>query len=177
MRHLLAAAREQESQMLRRKQMAALTGILTGLVGALATVVAYFWPQLMTWAREHLLPWVDEHTPNLAAAVRLAFHDLDKIGVGWGRAVRTAWRKLRKVLVRETATFVHVPNGDWVVRITSSVCDLVGDDKPIVTIVTEHCLDWQDLPDEVRALALASGLDGTSIDILRARDQLLADVI
>ena len=101
--------------------MAPLIGVLTGLIGALAAVVAYFWPQLMTWAREHLLPWIDTHTPDLAPAVRLAFHDLDQVGVGWRRTVRTAWRQLRSVLVHETATFVRAPNGDWMVRITSSI--------------------------------------------------------
>jgi hypothetical protein len=156
--------------------MAPLTGVLTGLIGALAAVVAYFWPQLMTCAREHLLPWIDEHTPDLAPAVRLAFHDLDPVGVGWHRTVRTAWRRLRDVLVHETATFVQEPNGDWVVRISSSIRDLAGGEKPVVTIVTEQCFDGQDLPDDVRAQALSDGLDGTSVDILRIRDQLLADV-
>jgi hypothetical protein len=157
--------------------MAPLMGILTGLIGALAAVVAYFWPQLMTWTREHLLPWVDQHTPDLAPAVRLAFHDLDQVGVGWRRAVRTAWRQLRDVLVHQTATFFQVPHGGWAVRITSSVRRPAEDDQPVVTIVTEQFLDWQQLPDEVRAQALANGLDSTSIDILQARDELLADVI
>lgn len=157
--------------------MAPLTGILTGLIGTLATVVAYFWPQLMTWTREHLLPWVDKYAPDLAPAVRLAFHDLDKIGVGWRHLVRTAWRNLRNVLVSQTATFVHSPNGDWTVQIASSVRNLTEEDKPAVTIATEQRLAWEQVPDEVRAHALSNGLDGTSIDILRARDQLLADVI
>jgi hypothetical protein len=91
--------------------------------------------------------------------------------------VRTAWRQLRSVLVHETATFVRAPDGDWMVRITSSIREQEQDDKQIVTIFTEQCFDWQHLPDELRAQALSNGLDGTSIDILRARDDLLADVI
>lgn len=157
--------------------MAPLMVILTGLTGTLATVVAYFWPQLMTWTREHLLPWVDKYAPDLAQAVRLAFHDLDRVGVGWHRVVRTAWQNLRNVLISQSATFIQIPNGDWAVQITSSVRNIAEEDKPIITVASEQRLVWEDLPDEVRALALSNGLDGTSIDILQARDLLLADVL
>jgi hypothetical protein len=157
--------------------MAPLIVILTGLTGALASVVAYFWPQLMTLTREHLLPWVDKHAPDLAPAVRLAFHDLDEIGVGWHRVVRTAWQNLRDVLISQSATFIQESNGEWVVQITSSVRNLADANKPIMTIATEQCLVWEQLSDEVRAHALEEGLDGTSIDILHARDLLLAEVL
>jgi hypothetical protein len=160
-----------------RKQMAPLIVILTGLTGTLASVVAYFWPQLMTWTREHLLPWVDKYVPDLARAVRLAFHDLDEIGVGWRRVVRTAWQNLRNVLISQSATFVQAPNGEWVVQITSSLRNLAEADKPALTIATEQRLIWEQLPDEVQAHALEDGLDGTCIDILHARDLLLADVL
>jgi hypothetical protein len=150
--------------------------ILTGLIGALAAVVAYLWPQLMTVAREHLLPWVDSRLPELAPAVRLAFHDLDKIAVEWRHAVRAAWRKLRDVLIWETATFVRSADGDWIVRITSSVRNSAEEEeKAVTTTVKEHLLDWRDLPEELRKQALLNGLDGTSIDILHARDLLLTD--
>jgi hypothetical protein len=157
--------------------MAPLMVILTGLTGALAAVVAYFWPQLMTWTREHLLPWVDKHAPDLASAVRLAFHDLDNVGVGWRRVVRTAWEALRNVLISESVTFIQAPDGEWAVQITSSVRNLADGDKPTITIVTEQRVAWELLPDEVRAHALTGGLDGASIDILHARDLLLADVL
>lgn len=157
--------------------MAPLIVILTGLTGTLATVVAYFWPQLMTWTREHLLPWIDKYAPDLARAVRLAFHDLDNVGVGWRRVVRIAWQSLRNVLVGQSATFVQASNGDWAVQITSSVCNLSAENEPITTIATEQRLAWECLPDEVRVYALSNGLDGTSVDILHARDLLLADVL
>jgi hypothetical protein len=157
--------------------MAPLIVILTGLTGTLAAVVAYFWPQLMTWTREHLLPWVDQNAPELAPAVRLAFHDLDKVGVGWRRTVRAAWQNLRYVLISQSATFIRAPNGDWEVQIISTVRNLAGEDKPTITIVTAQSIAWERLPDEVRTRALSDGLDGTSVDILYARDMLLADAV
>jgi len=157
--------------------MAPLIVILTGLTGALAAVVAYFWPQLMTWTREHLLPWVDRYAPDLAPAVRLAFHDLDKVGVGWRRTVRAAWQNLRNVLISQSATFIREPNGDWEVQIISTVRSLSAEDNPAITIVTAQHIAWEYLPDEIREHALSNGLDGTCINILYARDMLLAEAV
>src|ERR1700680_40544 len=139
--------------------MAPLAIILVALVGAaLAAVAVYFWPQIMSWAREHLLPWVDKNIPELAEAVRLAFQDLDKIAVELRRAVRTAWRKLRHVLLSETAVFVERYKGEWAVRITSFLRNLEQGEKPVVKVITEQRLDWQDLPEEIRAQAMSNGL-------------------
>jgi hypothetical protein len=156
--------------------MAPLVIILASLIGAaLAAVAVYFWPQIMSWAREHLLPWVDRNMPELAEAVRLAFQDLDKIAVELRRAVRTAWHKLRTVLLSETATFVEKANREWAVQITSYLRNLDERDKPVVRVVTEQYLDWEDLPPEIRAQAMSNGLAGRSIDIVKARDELLAE--
>jgi hypothetical protein len=158
--------------------MAPLAPILVGLVGnSLAAVAVFFWPQIMTWAREHLLPWVDRNVPELARSVRLAFQDLDKIAVELRRAVRTAWRKLRGVLLSETATFVAVANGEWAVRITSYLRNVEQADQPVVKVVTDQQLNWEDLPAEVRAAAMSDGLLGKSIDILKARDLLLTETV
>lgn len=150
--------------------------ILVKLVGAaVAAVAVHYWPQIMSWAREHMLPWVDEHIPWLAGAVRLAFQDLDRVAVELRRAVRTAWRKLRHILLNQTATFVELADGEWAIQITSFLRNLGESEQPVVKIVTEQRLDWPDLPAEIRAQAVASGLDGSTIDILTTRDMLLAE--
>jgi hypothetical protein len=156
----------------------ALTLILAGLVGAgLAGVAAYFWPQLMTCAREHLLPWIDRNVPDLARSARLAFHDLDQIAIELCRAVRAAWRSLRVVLLSQVATFAELFDGGCAIRITSEFRVLEDRDQAPVTVVTEQELDWTDLPEEIRAAALAGGMRGMSIDIVRARDQLLTETV
>jgi hypothetical protein len=156
----------------------ALTLILAGILGAgLAGIAAYFWPQIMTCAREHLLPWIDRNVPDLAGSVRLAFHDLDKIAAELCRAVRAAWRQLRVVLLSQVATFVELFNGACAIRITSRFRILENRDTAPVTVVTEQELDWEDLPDEVRAAAMSDGITGMSIDIVRARDQLLTETV
>jgi hypothetical protein len=150
--------------------------ILAGLVGtAIAAVAVHVWPQIMSWTREHLLPWVDEHIPWLAAAVRLAFQDLDQIADELRRAVRTAWRELRAVLLSQTVTFVRLADGSWAVRIVSFLRDPGYSGKPAVQIVTHQCLNWQDISVEADLQALPDSLDGCAIDILAARDMLLAE--
>jgi len=129
----------------------------------------------MSWTREHLLPWVDENVPVLAQAVRLAFHDLDMIAVELRRAVRSAWRSLRGILVSETATFVEQAAGEWTLQITSFVRDTAVSERPAVKIVTEQRLNWEDLPPDVRTQAISQGLNGITIDLVAAREQLLAD--
>lgn len=158
----------------KRREMV-LTLVLVDVVGTgLARVAAYFWPQIMTCAREHLVPWIDRNIPDLAGAVRLAFHDLDEIEAELCRAVRAAWCKLRAVLISQAATFVELFNGDCALRITSNICILEDCDTAPVTVVTEQELDWEGMPEEIRAAAVSNGIRGMSIDIVRARDQLLA---
>jgi hypothetical protein len=153
----------------------ALTLVLAGLVGAgLAGVAAYFWPQIMTCAREHLLPWIDRNVPGLAGSVRLAFHDLDEIAAEWFRAVRAAWGQLRTVLLSQVATFVELFNGDCAIRITSRLRPLDGGGE-VITVVTDQELGWPGLPAEIREAARSGGLRGTSIDLVRARDQILLE--
>lgn len=158
----------------KRREMI-LTLVLVDVVGAaLADAATHFWPQIMTCAREHLVTWIDRNTPDLAEPVRLAFHDLDEIEPELCRAVRAAWRKLRTVLISQTATFVELFNGDCALRITSDV--RVLDDRVTVpvTVVTEHELDWEGMPEEIKAAAVSDGIRDMSIDIVGARDQLLA---
>jgi hypothetical protein len=156
--------------------MTLLTVVLAGVVGAgLAAVAVYFWPTIMGWAREHLLPWVDVNVPDLAGAVRLAFHDLDRISVELRRAVRTTWWRLRQVLLGQVATFVEARAGEWAVQITSSLRAPRQAGRPVVEVVTEQRLDWGELPEEIRAQALANGLRDVSLDVMRARDRLLSE--
>jgi hypothetical protein len=149
----------------------ALDGLVTeGLAG----VVGYLWPQTMSWAREQILPWIEHNIPGLASAVRLAFQDLDEVMDDLRRTVRAAWHSLRIALVSQTAQFVGLADGAWVIRFISCLRDLERSGKHVVYVISEQELDWESQPTEIRAAALANGLHGTWIDIVRARDRLLA---
>jgi hypothetical protein len=151
-----------------------LTLVLGGLlVGGLVGVVLYFWPQIMGWARETVLPWVDRNFPEIADSVRLAFQDLDQVAVRLRRAVRTAWQRLRQTLFGQTAEFIERHGGRWTVQITSYLRNKAGGDKPVIRLVTEQLVDWDELPEDIRRQAIMTGASGMSVDIVTARDRLL----
>jgi hypothetical protein len=129
----------------------------------------------MSWAREHVLPWIERNIPGLANSVRPAFQDLDEVADDLRRTVRAAWHSLRTALVSQTAHCVGLADGAWVIRFISCLRDLERGGKHLVYIVSEQELGWGSQPEEIRAVALANGLNGTWIDIVRARDRLLAE--
>lgn len=153
-----------------------LSAILATLYAAFSSIVLYFWPKLMGWAQEHLLPWADRYLPLVAEEVRLAFAEIDKVAVELRSAVKGAWRKLRTVLLSETAQFVRLLNDQWAVRITSYLRNLEEGAKPFVRTVTEQHVDWDDLPAEIRSQALANGISDQTIDIRTVRDRLLDEM-
>ena len=63
------------------------------------------------------------------------------------------------------------------IRFISCLRSLERSGRHVVYIVSEQELDWVSQPEEIRAAAMANGLDGTWIDIVRARDRLLADTV
>lgn len=151
---------------------------LDGLVpDGLVRVVGYFWPQVMSWGREQILPWIERNMPDLANSVRLAFQDLDWAADDLRRVVRTAWRRLRTVLLSQTAQFVRMTGGTWVIRFTSCVHDPQRYGERVVYVVSEQELDWASHPEEIRTAAMANGFNGTCVDIVRARDRLLAEAV
>jgi hypothetical protein len=148
--------------------------VLANQVGAgLAGVVVCLWPQIMAAAREHLVPWIDRNAPELAAAVRLAFQDLDVGADDLRRAVRSAWRQLRALLIGQTAQFVGAGNGEWAILITSRLRCPAPDGTAVIELTTEQGLRREAVAGENRARRLEE-LRGAPIDIVRIRDDLLS---
>ncbi|GAA1777564.1 hypothetical protein [Luedemannella helvata] len=148
--------------------------IVAGLVAAaLVGVVVAYWPKIMGWARDSLLPWADEHLPEFAGVIRQAFQTLDNVVVEVRQAVRSAWRRLRNVLLKETAEFVQLFNHGWAVEITSWLANRQNAEKPVVKVVTQQQLDYDDLPPDIRAQLIHDDLSEGSLDVTAARDRLL----
>ncbi len=147
---------------------------VAGLVAAaLVGVVVAYWPKIMAWARDSLLPWADEYLPEFSGVIRQAFLDIDNAAVEIRQAIRSAWRRLRNVLLKETAEFVRLFNDRWAVEITSWLANRHNAEKPVVRIVTQQTLDWDDLPPDIRAQLIREDVAGESLDVVAARDKLL----
>jgi hypothetical protein len=116
-----------------------LSAILADQLGSgLAGVAVCLWPQIMSSAREQLVPWIDRDVPDLAASVRLAFQDLDIVADELRHTVRGSWRHLRVLLIGQTVQFVTTGDGEWAVRVISCLRHpaLIG--APIIAMTTEE---------------------------------------
>lgn len=153
--------------------IAAVVAVVVG-GGVLAGLILAFWPSLMNWSRNHLLPWMDRHAPQLADDVRRAFVVLDGLAVKARRTLRAAWRRVRAVLLDEVATFVRGLNERWSVRITSYLRNLEAAEKPYVRIVTEQALDYDDLPENVRAADLRSEISD-EVSVTKLMDEAMTE--
>lgn len=153
--------------------------ILAGLVTLAAVgITVYLWPRIMGWAREHILPWIDEHVPALADAVRQAFLAVDKVAVAMRNAIHRAWQRLRTALLKQVLTYHQLARNRWVARITTFLMRQEQREKPVVKLITEQEVAWEDLPADVRAQMInGDGLHDTEVDIVAARDRLLAETV
>jgi len=148
--------------------------VIVGLVTAgLASVVIAYWPKIMSWARDSLLPWADQHLPEFSGIIRQAFLDIDNAVVEFRQAVRSAWRRLRNVLLKETAEFVRLFDDRWAVEITSWLANRQNAEKPVIRVVTQQTLEYDDLPQDIRAQLIREDVAGETLDVVAARDKLL----
>lgn len=84
-----------------------------------ASAVVAFWPRVLRWAEESVLPWLESRFPHLAQDLRLAFVDIHKLSVEKLDEVRKAWRRLREVLLDQTVELVQRSDRTWAVKVTS----------------------------------------------------------
>jgi hypothetical protein len=147
---------------------------VVGLAGVVLTgVVIAYWPRIMDWARNSLLTWADEYLPEYSADIRKAFLDVDGKVVEVRKAIRDSWRRVRQVLLKETAEFVHVFNDEYAMRITSYLKNRENAEKPVIQMVTTQAISYDELPDDVRAELIRTNTLGDSMNIVTARDRLL----
>jgi hypothetical protein len=143
------------------------TGLLAGLVLA-------YWPRLIKAARDHLLPWIERHAPQLAPDVRQAFVVLDNLAVSARQALKGAWRRVRAVLLDEVARFVRGANERWSLQVTSYLRNLERREKPFVRVVTEEAVDYEDLPANVREADLRSQISD-DVNLTQLMDEAMTE--
>jgi hypothetical protein len=154
---------------------ASLPAMLVDQLGTGPTRIALrLWPQIMASAREHLIPWIDQNAPELAGPTRLAFQDLDIVADELRHAVRSAWRRLRVVLVGQTVELVTAGDGEWAIWVTSRLCNPAPDGAPVIELKTKERLRRESLPEEICAEGRPR-FRSASIDIVQIRDDLLSE--
>ena len=148
--------------------------IILGLAAIAGTAaVALYWTKIVNWARNSLMPWVDNNIPELSKFVRDAFVVLDKLAAPMRAIAKAAWQRLRQALLQQIAEFEQLTPGTWMLRITSWVKVKLNalDPEPVVKrIQTEQVIAYSDLPPQVREQLLREDKTTHRIDVTEARD-------
>lgn len=138
--------------------------------GAVLTVAVTYWAAITEWFSERAAPWLEQHVPALAPHLKKAFIAIDQhVATPLRRAIKRAWSAVRQYLLEATMTYKK-SDGVWVQRNESYLQDQIGPGSKIIKRVEETPVAWDDLPESVRAAALARRQQATSVDLIKTRD-------
>ena len=115
--------------------------------------------------------------PSLAPHVRKAFSVVDKTATAVRLEAKAAWEGLRKVLLKQVATFEQHAGGTWQVKVTSwlySGLENLDPQRKVTEIRTVKQLSFDEVPFDVREQAYRLGQGPYQIDITGERDAELA---
>ena len=148
-----------------------------GVAGAIAISAAaavIFWPKVIKWAENNLLPWVQEHMPYLEQDVRDAYSFLDKFATPANAIIKEKWRQVRQHLLRQVEKFEQQTDQTWLLETTSWFRKTLNELDPDKTVVEEirtvRQVGWDELPADVREAALRRGITTYAIDFTKERD-------
>ena len=149
----------------------ALPLLIFGLVLITGSAIAYFWTQILSFVRSHIMPWLHENFPEFAEKAELAFEAIDKKVVQVKRAIKEAWRQLRRKLLKVLVGYEQNTSG-WA-RNVISWCIKKLEDKEVIIKRTETTeVNYDDLPDDVRAAWFRREAQQEQ-DVTAARDEQL----
>jgi hypothetical protein len=140
------------------------------IAGALVAVAVTFWSEICEWYSRHARPWLERHLPGIAPYVHDAFVFLDKLAVAARRAVREAWKRVRPHILQAVVEFRQSHDGVWIRRIESYLQAEIARDAPVVKVTEEREMNWDELPESVRAAALERRR-AAPVDFVQTRDR------
>jgi hypothetical protein len=149
----------------------ALPLLIFGIALITGSALVYFWTQILSFVRSHIMPWVHENFPEFAEKAELAFEAIDKKVVQVKRAIKEAWRQLRRKLLKVLMSYEQNTSG-WVRNIISWCIKKLEDKEKIIKRTEVVEVNYEDLPDDVRA-AWLRGEAQTEQDVTAARDEQL----
>lgn len=142
------------------------------LVGAAATAVAY-WPKIIEWSRNSLLPLIDKHFPSMSEHAMNALVKLDNIAVGLRRAARIAWGHLKQVFLGQIITITKHSHSQRVITVVNYLKNFRNNDKPYIKITTQEYVNRYELPEEIRAQELKEGAQEIKINTWNMQEKML----
>ena len=153
--------------------------VILSIALAVGTAVAVkFWPEVLEWSRDNLIPWLEQKSEKLGKLARSALAQLDQVAVPLRVKARRAWEKLRKWLLQEMIELRRESNGTWVKTITTYFITVLDSGAaPPMRRQTEEVVSWDDLPLEVRDASLRWDDSKKSINVTEIRDKELRELV
>ncbi|HKI03286.1 MAG TPA: hypothetical protein VKK31_15010 [Thermoanaerobaculia bacterium] len=141
---------------------------------AVGSVAIWFWHNLLGWAYDSLIPWLETWNSELASLAKNALVKLDQVAVGVKRAVKQAWDRLRETLAKQIIEFRKGATGWEVVIISWLLVWLESGERQALKRETVQRIKWEEVPDDVRASHLR-GAAKPSADMIKLRETELLE--
>ena len=136
-------------------------------IALLGASIITFWEEIVHAVRGSIFPWIRKHFPSIAETVKQAFDSIDKVAVAIRRQIKTAWKNLRKRLLKVVVKFEHRGSKWFRVIVSWLIKNL--EDKKIHRRIEEEEVSYDDLPDEFRKQWMRH--QNKEQDITQVRDQ------
>ncbi len=150
-------------------------GLLSGMLAVAVVVAIAFWPNVLHWAEESLLPWVERRIPVLGPIARNAFVLLDKAASAARRTIKSAWRQLCDHLLKTVVEIHRKSSNQYVRRVTSWLVTQLQAQNKATKVVTEEVIEFDDLPAEVRETLIRNG--DTTVDVRELRTREVNELV
>lgn len=153
-------------------------GLIIAVIGAIAAAVALiFWHKILGWAENSLFPWLKKNIPSIEDQIRWAFAKVDNVATPIRLAVKEAWSKLRKYLLKQTIVLKRQSSSKWIVRVTSWMVKRLESGETVpVKQETEETKSWDELPEDVREAFLRQEKENAELNVTDTRDRELQEM-
>lgn len=151
-----------------------LLGVGIGLVGITATFLYMLWRKVLRWAHNSLIPWIKSlQLPKLGKIVEDAFLFVDNRMGAAKEAVRSAWNKLRVLLLKQNVTVEKTDKGTFQTKVETWVAEPT-DTEVVNHMVQTSEVDWADLPADVKLKIMEK--QRHEVNVTKTRDEELAEM-
>lgn len=141
--------------------------ITLALVISVAVAILSFWPHIVSFLSERVIPWIRERVSNQAGEIMadlLTYADRGATAVR--RSVRELWKRFRGIVVSSKMQIEQTGANTAIATTTTIVQDEAGElwkAKPV-----EERIGWDDIPEAIRSEFLSQNTKVGSLDLVAA---------
>jgi len=151
-----------------------LTAIIVITIIGTSLFVA-FWPVILDWSRDSLLPWLRANYPQVAELATKALSRMDDVISAVRKSIAEAWQNFRSVLLKLAIYIEKNTEGKWVRRVVSTVRKALDNGQTkLMEITSTKEVDWSELPSEIRERYMKNGQRTCMVDVSKEREAELA---